>query len=209
MSIKTTTSNEYRGYAINTGTNNNLPCYTKTLDQIVDTVEHMTDKHSKTLIVRLDIHSEQESEKNLERRDVTRVVENTKRNLKAKFKDSKNQPDLKTIVTTEQTSPEATPHYHLMCLVNGHAIQNGYSILEEFNRQVKNKLDTDTDGLVHFSKSNGKYGIMIDRNSEDFEQQKNDAVYAASYLAKTRSKEHNPKGSRVSSSSRLNNPKKK
>lgn len=209
MSIKTTSSNEYRGYVINTGTNNSLPCNTKTLDQIIDTTENMTSNHSKTLAIRLDIHSEQSSGKTLGRRDVTRVIENTKRNFKAKFKDSKNQPDIKAIVTTEQTSPEATPHYHIMCLVNGNAIQNGYSIFEEVNKQVKNKLDTDTDGLVHFSKSNGKYGIMIDRNSEDFEQQKNDAVYAGSYLAKTRSKEHNPKGSRVSSSSRLNKAKKK
>ena len=75
--------------------------------------------------------------------------------------------------------------------------------------QVKNKLDTDNDGLVHFSESNGQKGIMIDRNSDDFEQQKNNAVYAGSYLAKTRSKEHNHKGSRVSSSSKLNKAKKK
>ena len=68
---------------------------------------------------------------------------------------------------------------------------------------MKNKLDTDNDGLVHFSESNGQKGIMIDRNSDDFEQQKNNAVYAGSYLAKTRSKEHNSKWSRVSSSSRI------
>ena len=90
-----------------------------------------------------------------------------------------------------------------MCLANGNAIQNGYSIFEEVNKQVKNKLDTDVNGLVHFSDSNGRQGIMIDRNSDNFEQQKNDVVYAGSYLAKTKSKEHNPKGSRVSSSSRL------
>ena len=128
---------------------------------------------------------------------------NNKRNINTKFKGSKNQPDIKTIVTTEQTSPEANPHYHVMYLVNGNAIQNGYSIYEEVNKQVKNKLDTDANGLVHFSDSNGTQGIMIDRNSENFEQQKNNVVYAGSYLAKTRSKEHNPKGSRVSSSSRL------
>lgn len=90
-----------------------------------------------------------------------------------------------------------------MAFANGNAIQNGYSIFSELNKQVKNKLDTDNDGLVHFSESNGQQGIMIDRNSDDFEQQKNNAVYAGSYLAKTKSKEHNPKGSRVSSSSRI------
>ena len=198
---KTTTSNTYRGYSINTGKDNNLPCSTKTLDQLVDTIEHMSENHSRVLAVRADIHSEQDSEKVLTRRDVTRAIENTKRNINSRFKDSKNNPDLKFIVTTEQTSPEANPHYHVMAFANGNAIQNGYSIFSELNKQVKNKLDTDNDGLVHFSESNGKTGIMINRNSDDFEQQMNNAVHAGSYLAKTRSKEHNPKGSRVSSSS--------
>ena len=201
---KTTKSNTYRGYTINTGKNNNLPCSTKCLDQIVDTVEYMTENHSKVLAVRADIHSECNSEKVLTRRDITRIVENTKRNINSKFKNTKNNPDIKVIVTTEQTSLEANPHFHLMALANGNAIQNGYSIFSEFNKQVKNKLGTDNDGLVHFSESNGQKGIMIDRNADDFEQQKNNAVYAGSYLAKTRAKEHNPKGSRVSSSSRIN-----
>ena len=100
---KTTTLNTYRGYSINTGKNNNLPCNTKSLDQIVDTVEYMTENHSKVLAVRADIHSEQDSEKVLTRRDITRIVENTKRNINSKFKGSKNNPDIKVIVTTEQT----------------------------------------------------------------------------------------------------------
>lgn len=199
---KTTTSNTYRGYSINIGKDNNLPCSTKCLDQLIDTVEYMTENHSKILAVRADIHSELDSEKVLTRRDVTRVIENTKRNINSKFKDSKNNPDIKFIVTTEQTSPEANPHYHVMAFANGNAIQNGYSIFSELNKQVKNKLDTDNDGLVHFSESNGNTGIMINRNSDDFKQQMNNTVYAGSYLAKTKSKKHNPKGSRVSSSSR-------
>ena len=199
---KTTTSNTYRGYSINTGKDNNLPCSTKSLDQLVDTVEYMTENHSRVLAVRADVRSEQDSERILTRRDVTRVIENTKRNINSRFKESKNNPDIKFIVTTEQTSPEANPHYHVMAFANGNAIQNGYSIYAELNKQVKGKLCTDNDGLVHFSGSNGQQGIMIDRNSDDFEQQMNNVVYAGSYLAKTRSKEHNPKGSRVSSSSR-------
>lgn len=199
---KTTTSNTYRGYSINIGKDNNLPCSTKCLDQLIDTVEYMTENHSKVLAVRADIHSELDSEKVLTRRDVTRVIENTKRNINSKFKDSKNNPDIKFITTTEQTSPEAKPHYHVMAFANGNAIQNGYSIFSELNKQVKNKLGTNNDGLVHFSESNGNTGIMINRNSDDFKQQMNNVVYAGSYLAKTKSKKHNPKGSRVSSSSR-------
>ena len=199
----TTTSSTYHGYTINTGKDNNLPCNTKTLDQLTDSIEHMISNHSKVLAVRLDIHSEKKSERTLTRRDVTRIIENTKRKINTKFKSSKNKPDLKVIVATEQTSAESNPHYHAMIFANGNAIQNGYSIYAELNKQVKNKLGADNNGLVHFSESNGQGGIMIDRNSDDFEQQKNNAVYAGSYLAKTRSKEHNPKGSRVSSSSRI------
>ena len=199
----TTTSSTYRGYTINTGKDNNLPCNTKTLDQLTDSIENMISNHSKVLAVRLDIHSERDSERTLTRRDVTRVIENTKRKINTKFKSSKNKPDLKVIVATEQTSAEANPHYHAMIFANGNAIQNGYSIYSELNNQVKNKLNTDNNGLVHFSESNGQEGIMIDRNSDDFEQQKNKVVYAGSYLAKTRSKEHNPKWSRVSSSSMI------
>ena len=199
----TTTSSTYRGYTINTGKDNNLPCNTKTLDQLTDSIEHMISNHSKVLAVRLDIHSERNSERTLTRRDITRVIENTKRKINTKFKSSKNKPDLKAIVATEQTSAEANPHYHAVIFANGNAIQNGYSIYAELNKQVKNKLNTDNNGFVHFSESNGQEGIMIDRNSDDFEQQKNKVVYAGSYLAKTRSKEHNPKGSRVSSSSMI------
>ena len=57
---ETTTESTYRGYNINTGKDNNLPCYTKALDQIIDTLEYMTEHHSKVLVVRLDIHSENE-----------------------------------------------------------------------------------------------------------------------------------------------------
>ena len=78
---KTTKSNTYRGYPINTGKDNNLPCSTKCLDQLIDTVEYMTDNHSKVLALRADVHSEQNSKKVLTRREVTRVIENTKRNI--------------------------------------------------------------------------------------------------------------------------------
>ena len=70
----TTTASTYRGYTINTGKDNNLPCKTKTLDQLTDSIENMISNHSKVLAVRLDMHSERNSERTLTRRDVTRDV---------------------------------------------------------------------------------------------------------------------------------------
>lgn len=203
MSKNSITGNEFRGYQINSGKDNDLPCYTKTLDQIIDTVEHMVSKHSKVLSVRLDIRSERNRDGTLSGKDMTRVIENVTRTLQSNSKHSKNDPDPHFVWAQERKSPEDNPHYHVNIFVNGNAIQNGYSIKEAFNKAVKKKLDTDNEGLVHFSSSNGKVGKRIERNSPDFESQFNDVVYTASYLAKTRSKEHNPKGSRVSSSTRI------
>ena len=82
---KTTKSNTYRGYPINTGKDNNLSCNTKKLDQVKDTVE-TNENHSKALAARLDIHSEKNLEKALTRRDVTRVMEITRRNINSNLK---------------------------------------------------------------------------------------------------------------------------
>ena len=203
MSRDMTKENTHRGYPINNGNDNNLPCYTKTLDQIIDTVEYMVSKHSRVLSVRLDIHSERYSDYTLSSEDMTRIIENVKRQTDSRFKNGKNDPDLHVVWVSERKSSDDNPHYHLNIFVNGNAIQNGYLIKEAFNRAVKKKLDTDNDGLVHFSSSNGKMGKFIERNSPDVDTQMDYVVYTASYLAKTRSKEHNPKGSRVSSSTRI------
>lgn len=203
MSRDMTTEKTYRGYPINNGNDNDLPCYTKTLDQIIDTAEHMVSKHSRVLSVRLDIHSERYSDYTLSSEDMTRIIENVKRQTDSRFKNGKNDPDLHVVWVSERKSSDDNPHYHLNIFVNGNAIQNGYLIKEAFNRAVKKKLDTDNDGLVHFSSSNGKMGKFIERNSPDVDTQMDYVVYTASYLAKTRSKEHNPKGSRVSSSTRI------
>lgn len=203
MNRKVITSNEFRGYKINNGENNNLFCHKKTLDHIADTTEYMTNNHSRTLMVRLDIQPDQDSEHTLSSKDMTRVIENVKRQTDSRFKNRKNDPDTHVVWVSEKTTPDDKPHYHLAIFVNGNAIQNGYSLKEAFNNEVKKKLKTDKDGLVNFSSSNGKVGKLIERNSPDFEHQVNDAVHAASYLAKTRSKEYNPKGSRVSSCTRI------
>lgn len=201
--MKTTNNDNYRLFNINTGINSRLSCNIKTLDQIIDRIEYMTEMHSKTLCVRLDITNDTSGYSILERHHMTRVLEETSRHLESKLIKSRNTLDFHYVWTTEQTSEAEYPHYHCFILVNGNAIQNGYSIKEALNRYVMKWQQTAKEGLVHFSKSNGKFGIMINRNASDFEQRKEDAVYAGSYLAKTRTKEYRPKGARFSSASRL------
>lgn len=201
--MKTTDDDTYRLYKINTGIHTKLSCNTLTLDQIIDRIEYMTAMHSKTLCVRIDIVNDTDGYSVLERHHVTRLLEDTKRHLESKQRNNRNKLDFQHIWTTEKGSEGEYPHYHFLILVNGSAIQNGYSIKETLNNYVMQKQQTEKRGLVHFSESNGPRGIMIDRNADDFESRMADAVHAGSYLAKTRTKEQNPKGARFSSASRL------
>lgn len=203
MNMKPISASTYRSFTINTGVHTKLSCNKTTLDQVIDIVEYMSQKHSKTLCVRLDIMNAADGYTILERHHITRVLEETRRHLESKLKNSSNKLDLHYVWATEQTSKTEYPHYHCFILVNGNAIQNGYSVREALNRIVMKWQQTHKQGLVHFSESNGKSGIMLNRNASDFERRKGDAVYAGSYLAKMRSKEHRPKGARFSSASRF------
>lgn len=193
----------YRKYKINTGVSTKLSCNKAALDQIIDRIEYMTKSHSKTLCIRVDINNEADGYAVLERHHITRVMEETKRHLESKLRNSRNKMDFHYVWTTEQTREARHPHYHCFILVNGNAIQNGYSVKEALNRYVMKWQRTEKQGLVHFSESNGAKGIMINRAKPDFERRMADAVYAGSYLAKTRTKERRPKGARFSSASRL------
>lgn len=203
--MKTTSSARYRGYPVNTGRNNDLTCNTRTLDQYIDRLEYMVKNHSKTLSVRLDIHTPVESAVPLRKR-MARILESAKRKLESKNK-GKNKIDMHHVWAAEQKASERNEHVHLALLVNGNAIQNGYSLKSAVESALERHLGTGnkvcSKGLVEFCGSNGKTGIMLDRNAPDFEQKRCEAVYAESYLAKTSSKEHKARGARFSSASRL------
>ncbi|WP_165076001.1 MULTISPECIES: inovirus-type Gp2 protein [unclassified Desulfovibrio] len=199
--METTIEETYRGYRINTGENNNLPCNIKTLDQYIDILEYMEKMHSRVLSVRLDIHTPIDSEVPL-RKKMTRILESTKRNLESK-NNSNNKVDMHYVWTAERTAQAAKEHVHLDILVNGNITKNGYGIFKTLEKVVKRQIPDANDGLVEFCKSNGEKGIFIDRNDPHVEDKRNEATYAASYLAKASSKEYKAKGARFSSASRL------
>lgn len=199
--METTIEETYRGYRINTGENSDLPCNTKTLDQYIDRQEYMEKNHSKTLVVRLDIHTPINSAVPL-RKKMTRILESTKRNLKSNNK-SNNKVDMHYVWAAEKTKAERNEHVHLAILVNGNTTRNGYGIFKALEEVVKRQIPDANDGLVEFCESNGETGIMLDRNDPLIADKRNKASYAASYLAKISSKEYKAKGDRFSSASRL------
>lgn len=203
MKDNLTYEKEYRDYKINNGNRHDFGCYIKTLDQSIDQLEYCIGKHSKCLNVRLDIRNPVGTKRIIQRENMTRILENGKRNIERRYKDKPNKPDFKVVWTTENESNEKNPHYHLQINVNGNAVQNGYAIKEEVEKAVNTYFGNEYPGLVEFCKSNGKYGIMIDKNTDEFQENLEKAVYINSYLAKTRSKEVRPKGARISSASKL------
>lgn len=215
-----TESSTYRGYSIyhpnpkkyaKDGQSVDTSSNTKILDAVINHTEDMTKRHSRVLSTRLDIHSPADTDSVLSGDDIRRVVENTKRNIVKKAqKSSRAKPDIAYIWAQEQTSPDKDPHYHLQFLCNGNAIKNGYTFKEELDRQVERRMGKK--GLVHFSESNdgsstdyfkGKAGLMIDRSSPYFEEQKAAVVKQGSYLAKSHTKEYTQKHTRTFSASRL------
>ena len=59
MLKETTNERTYRGFKVNSGNSKEHACFTKTLDQIVDTIEYMLSRHSKVISVRIDIDGNQ------------------------------------------------------------------------------------------------------------------------------------------------------
>ena len=201
-SKETTNEDTYKGYAINNGKDYTSNCFISTLNKIVETTLNMTEKHSKVLVARLDIHKPQDKIIENPNRKSTRIKESFKKEMDRKFKDSSHNPDIKIISTTENMDSERQTHEHLYILANGNAIQNAWRFQNSLNRHTKRIFDSDNDGLVHFCESSGEKGIMIDRDKDNFEEQLDKAIYAGSYLAKTKGKDLLPKGSHKVSSSR-------
>lgn len=203
LNKKTTDAKIYQGHPINNGKQKDFECYIKTLEQIFDQTFNMLEKHNKVLNVRLDIRNPVDTDEPIQRKDMTRILENAKRGLNRAYKSCPNKIDFNYVWTTENEGTNKHPHYHLYVSVNGNACQNGYGVYKAIQDAVNLNLGRDYAGLVEFSKSNGQYGLMVNRNSYNYQEEIDTALYAGSYLAKVNTKEGRPKGARVSSASKI------
>ena len=188
----------YRGYEIN-NPSYSKGCYKKSLDICIDTIEEKTEQHSKVLVTRFDIRKPKGVEIENASRKITRVIESFKREQEKKFENSQNSLDMTIIRSTERKNNEGNTHDHLLIAANGNCIQNAFSLFQSLERHAEqilmgNKNSSENHGLVERCKSTGDTGIMINRNSVDFKEMKEKAVFTASYIAKTHTKKNTPKG---------------
>jgi hypothetical protein len=117
----------------------------------------------------------------------------------------KHQLDPSIMLVREQNDPNRNFHVHGIVFFNGQARLNGYYVQKQIERVWNNLMGvTKKDsGLVNNPVQNGTDHIVMNRNEPDFEQKKQEAYTQALYLAKTRSKELNAKGSWRTTGSRM------
>jgi hypothetical protein len=206
----------YNNLTINTNKERRHGCDTVILDRLDDQFNHMIERHSKVLQVRLDLRYPQDHSVEPQQGDFHRFCKNFKRNLernyplveegkvrskKIHFKNEdipsiKHQVDPHITLVLEKHTTENHPHAHVVVHVNGNAKKSPYGIQQRAVREWNTVLGTTGNtGLVDFCDRENTCSYIIDRNSPDFETIRNQAFHQASYLAKMRGKEDRNKGS--------------
>lgn len=193
MQYSTTYSPYFNSYPINTSIEKDLSVYESSLSKIHDKLSSMLIKHSKIMIVRLDIRYPNDRTVPYSKEHIYNFTYNLKRSLNRENHSSGHFVDAQIIYVEEQNSSES-PHYHFAVIVNANAKKSPYSIHMKAEKLWKIALNTSKDGLVHFCNDHPN-GLIIERNSLHFHEQFSKVFYQLSYLAKTRSKENRPKGS--------------
>ena len=197
MKENITFDSNYRNHPINS---NKSGCYEKALKKLDDVMNDMLDKHSKIMTVRFDIRYPDNDNINPSSERISDFAYNLKRSLDRETFEGGHKTDAKVIHVQEQESSNH-PHHHFAVIVNANAKQNAYPILEKANTIWKKMMKTNEDGLVDFC-NRYENGIIIRRNSPDYEEQYDMTFYQLSYLAKVRGKENRDKGSWLIKTSR-------
>jgi hypothetical protein len=105
--------------------------------------------------------------------------------------------DPQIITVREQSNNSTSPHYHSIILTNGRATKNSHYIHETVNQAWNTTLGLgpSTRGYVNIPNQYGPAQHMLDQHQSNFEEKLSHTYNQAEYLAKTRTKELNPKGS--------------
>ncbi len=195
MKKKTTTNPTHNGLSINTNQGKNLSCLEEVLDKHHAHLVDMTDKHSKVMQVRFDLRYPTDGSVTPDNSQLSDFNYNLQRKLQRAKIEGGHRVDPRLVTVTEQHGNSPHPHMHGVIMVNGNAHRKALPILQEVERQWQQALHTEAQGLVDHCNKQGENGITVNRNADDFNAKMNQCSHQASYLAKTRGKDNNPKGS--------------
>ena len=173
----------------------------------VNTIQnHMIQQHNKVLVVRFDVHFPHGYQHDGGNNEISKLI----KLLKADF-----EPDVGTILyawAREQVN-SPVPHYHLALWINGSVMQNPLGLLKRVEEIWNAILGGAYQGLIHYcdkgcmgEKTTGSVmirrpssvatGAVLAEQQQAFETDYAQAMYRASYLAKSFSKDLTPPGVR-------------
>ena len=174
----------YRGYALALSNENYSA---KQLDREIDLVETATERHSKVLVVRMDLRYAKEIQSSGDNNDYRRFLNSMMKEL------SRKHYDPQYVAKREQTKSK-NPHLHLAVLVDGNKKRDRNSLVETAEKHWANTLgitpDEVRDKQLVFKCNRDACGDprpngdMLRRGSIDFQETKDNVIKMLSYLAK-------------------------
>lgn len=191
--MKVTYDSTFHNHPINTNKEKNHGCYEEILEDIESSINMYSERHSKVLCIRLDVKYPK-SDTSHDKKKIYNFTYNLKRSLNREKIQGGHKVD-PCILYVDEKHNECHEHYHYFIMVNGNAHQHTTKIHGKANRLWSKMINSNETGLIDFCDKKGKNGIVIDRNSTEYDKQYDEAFYQASYLAKVRGKENIDKGS--------------
>ena len=193
MKEEITYEKTFNSHPINTDKEHGLGCYTKILRKTDNVLNSMIKDHSKIMTVRFDIRFPINANIENYRKLMSEFDYNLKRKLNRERISGGHKVDAKTIYVEEQNKGE-NPHYHFATIVNANAKHKYYDILQTVSELWMNQINSKEEGLVDYCNKH-KNGMIIDKNSDNFNEIHDKVFHQLSYLAKVKSKENKDKGS--------------
>jgi hypothetical protein len=159
----------------------------KILKATEELIKDYTDKHSKALVTRFDLHYPQNyTDDTKSNKDISTCMAK----LIKKYKRYGFDPSF--IWAREQRKDEH-PHFHSLLLLNGSKTKNPYHVFKNAEKLWSSTIGANANGLVHYcmrGRNGQKHenGIMLDRSKSNYDKRVHEAMRQASYIAKDRNK---------------------
>ena len=175
-----TTEPDYHGYPINTGENNNLACDTRILDTTERVLDSFLDKHSRVLVARFDFTFPQgyKPDGNEEFKEIM------KQTITSEQRHSGSKP---SYVAVKEKSQDGVPHYNGLIILDNHVKKSPLNVIKEMERIAVQVIGEEAQkyvhpGIVHL----GANPLVVHRGNEE---ERGEALYRGSYLAKLKDKD--------------------
>lgn len=172
-------------YPVNRGSEGNLRIKEDMQKRLTNLQEYMCEKHSKTLVVRYDLHYPREYQSSGDNKDISRTTAKLIQHYKRLGIDT-------AYAWSRERGQSHNPHYHCVLFLDGQKVNSYMSVFYNASKYWSSTIGCK--GTIHYCLEDRKgnpqeNGIMI-ANSKDHKREDrfNDSHYQVSYLSKVRDK---------------------